>query len=667
MTLTVAVSASARGTLLNEATVSGNETETTLTNNTDRVSTQISTLIDLAIDKTGSPNPATPGQRLTYTLTVTNSGPSNATGVQVVDTLPSWRRLCVRHLQPGERQRFRKHRDRRLGQPGGWRASDDYDPGRRGGRRQRHAGQRGHGQRQRDGDQLNNNTDQVSTTIQPRIDLAIIKADSPDPVIAGGQLTYTLSVLNNGPSTATGVTVVDTLPAGITYQSATTTQGTVNRAGNTVTASVGQLAGGAAATVTILVTVDPATRGTITNQSTVTGNETETNPDNNRDDEPTQVQAQVDLAIVKTDSSDPVVAGGQLTYTLVVTNNGPSNATGVTVTDTLPAQLTFVSGNSTSGTVSRTGQAVTAAVGNLAVGQTATVTLVTQVSGQFSGTITNQAAVQGNETETNSSNNVDDEPTLIRKEVDLTITKTDSADPVVAGGQLTYTLVVTNNGPSGATSVVVTDTLPAALSFVSGSSTSGTVSHASQVVTAAVGDLASGQSATITLVTQVDQQFSGTITNTAAVTGTETETNPNNNTASQPTVINELRSSIAGLVYVDSDNDGLHDTGELPISGTVIVLSGTDSQGTAVQLQTTTGADGTYRFADLHRGTYRLTQQQPVNYRDGKDTVGSRAANTTVNDEFSNIQLPAGTAATDYLFGERPSTFSKRRFLSSAQ
>ena len=91
-----------------------------------------------------------------------------------------------------------------------------------------------------------------------------------------------------------------------------------------------------------------------------------------------------------------------------------------------------------------------------------------------------------------------------------------------------------------------------------------------------MGNLASGQSATITLVTQVDRQFSGTITNTASVTGNETESNTNNNTASQPTVINDLLSSIAGSVYVDSDNDGQKDTGEAPISGVVIVLSGTD-------------------------------------------------------------------------------------------
>jgi len=168
-------------------------------------------------------------------------------------------------------------------------------------------------------------------------------------------------------------------------------------------------------------------------------------------------------------------------------------------------------------------------------------------------------------------------------------------------------------------------------------------------------------------VTQVDAQFSGTLTNEATVAGNEPETNSNNNTAMEPTVINELLSSISGLVYVDANNNGLRDTGELPISGVVIVLSGTDAQGAAVQQQTTTGADGTFLFANLRRGTYRLTQQQPANYLDGKDTVGSLPAITAINDEFSNIQLPAGTAAVDYLFGERKATFSKRRFLSSVQ
>ena len=96
-------------------------------------------------------------------------------------------------------------------------------------------------------------------------------------MVAGQQLTYTLLVTNHGPSNASGVTVADTLPAGVTYVSATTTQGTVAATGGTLTASLGNLARDAQATVTVLVNVDPAARGTLVNSAHVSGNETETN------------------------------------------------------------------------------------------------------------------------------------------------------------------------------------------------------------------------------------------------------------------------------------------------------------------------------------------------------------------------------------------------------
>ena len=289
---------------------------------------------------------------------------------------------------------------------------------------------------------------------------------------------------------------------------------------------------------------------------------------------------------------------------------------------------------------------------------------MTTIDRQFSGTVNNQAQVSGNETETNWNNNVDDEPTLIRKEVDLTITKTDSADPVVAGGQLTYTLVVTNNGPSSATSVVVTDTLPAVLTFVSGSSTSGTVESRESSCDGRGGRSGlranrhhhagdAGRSAVL----RDDHQ------SRPPSRGNETETNPNNNTALQPTVINELRSSISGLVYVDSDNDGLHDTGETADQRHGHCTLRHRFPGLLwSSCKTTTGADGTYPF---RRSAPR---DVPIERSSSPSTIGTArtpsaagAANTTVNDEFSNIQLPAGTAATDYLFGERPSTFSKWR------
>ncbi len=112
-------------------------------------------------------------------------------------------------------------------------------------------------------------------------DLSITKVDSPDPVTAGSNLTYTLTVTNNGPSDATGVMVTDTLPAGATFDPANSTPG-CTEAGGVVTCAIGNLANGANATVTIAVTVDPATPvGTITNTATVTGQEKDSNMGDN--------------------------------------------------------------------------------------------------------------------------------------------------------------------------------------------------------------------------------------------------------------------------------------------------------------------------------------------------------------------------------------------------
>jgi len=667
ITITVAVLPSTTGSLLNQAVVSGDNFDPVPLNNADDEPTAVTPQIDLAIDKSATPEAVVAGQQLTYTLVVTNLGPSNATGVTVEDTLPAGVSFVSATPSQGTVTESAGVLTAAVGNLAvGAQATITVLVDVSASTRDTLLNSATVSGNETETDETNN-TDRVSTQVSTLIDLALDKAASPDPVTPGQQLTYTLTVTNSGPSDATGVQVEDTLPSGVTFVSATSSQGTVSGSGSDVTADLGDLADGGQATITILVNVAAGASGTLVNSATVTGTETETNETNNTDQVSTTVQPRIDLAIIKADSPDPVVAGEQLTYTLSVVNNGPSTATGVTVVDTLPSGLNYQSATSSQGTVSQSGSTVTVAVGQLASGATAIVTIVTTVDPTTRGTITNQATVTGTETETNSDNNLDDEPTQVQAEVDLAISKTDSADPVTAGGQLTYTLVVTNNGPSDATVVTVTDTLPTALTYVSGTSTAGTVSHASQVVTAAIGDLAAGASATITLVTQVDSQFSGTLTNTASVAGSESESNTSNNAASQPTEVGDLLSSIAGLVYVDFDNDGQKDSNEQPISGVVIVLAGTDAQGAAVQTQTTTGSDGTFRFSDLRRGTYRLTEQQPAAYLDGKETAGSLTANTSVNDEFSALDLPAGTAAVDYLFGERPVTLSKRRFLSSLQ
>lgn len=138
--------------------------------------------------------------------------------------------------------------------------------------------------------------------------------------------------------------------------------------------------------------------------------------------------------------------------------------------------------------------------------------------------------------------------------------------------------------------------------------------------------------------------------------------------------------SLSGAVYFDSDDDGVKDVGESGIDGISVTLSGytwgsngsDDSGGgddvVIADITTTTAGGGNYSFAGLLRGTYTITETHPDDWGDGKETPGSNggtAANTgfnnsPVNNRISAIALPAGSNATDYLFGERSSGLSGR-------
>ncbi len=165
-----------------------------------------------------------------------------------------------------------------------------------------------------------------------------------------------------------------------------------------MTCNLGSLANAASATVTIIVT--PNTPGGITNTATVAGNEADPNTANNTAQAVTTVLGNADLSVTKTDSPDPVTVGSNLTYTVTITNNGPDGATGVTLTDTLPAGVTFVSATPSQGSC---GGSVTCNMGTINNGASATVTIV--VTPNTPGSITNIATVAGNETDPNLANN----------------------------------------------------------------------------------------------------------------------------------------------------------------------------------------------------------------------------------------------------------------------
>src|SRR6185312_11781962 len=195
-----------------------------------------------------------------------------------------------------------------------------------------------------------NNSATATTAVQTRADLSVTKTDSPDPVTAGTNLTYTITLTNNGPSDAQAVSLADSVPASTTFVSLTVPAGwscTTPAVGGTgpINCTKATLAAGGSAIFTLVVTVAPSTADGATISNTATAATTTTDPSggNNSATATTAVQTRADLSVTKTDSPDPVTAGTNLTYTITLTNNGPSDAQAVSLADSVPASTTFVS------------------------------------------------------------------------------------------------------------------------------------------------------------------------------------------------------------------------------------------------------------------------------------------------------------------------------------
>ena len=243
-----------------------------------------------------------------------------------------------------------------------------------------------------------------------------------------------------------------------------------------------------------------------------------------------------DLAIKKTAPSS-VIAGTNLVYTIVITNNGPSDATNLVLTDTLPAGVVLgpITGpNFSSCTLAS--HTVTCKPGNLSDGSSATYTIQVHIpsAGAGSSPITNTATISADQLDPNQANNTSSASTAVKFQADLSITKSVSPNPAAAGTSLSYTIKIQNSGPSDAAATVVTDTLPAGFVFVSGPC-SGTT-----VLTCAPGTITAGSSKTFAINVSIPADYlssrgetSATVVNTAKVVSSASDPNTGNNSASR--------------------------------------------------------------------------------------------------------------------------------------
>jgi uncharacterized repeat protein (TIGR01451 family) len=337
-------------------------------------------------------------------------------------------------------------------------------------------------------------------------------------------LTYTLIVTNTGPDQASAVVVTDSLPSGVTLANASVSQG--NCSGSTlVTCHLGQLS--VNSIVTITLTTIPTQPGIISNTAHLTANETDGQLLNNTATVSVTVNPASELSLTQTDDPDPAVVGAPLTYTLVVLN-GHQPDTGVTLTNTLPANVLLHLASASAGVCNGTGPVV-CAIGGLAAGESVTVSI--RVTPTAAGLLTNTATVTGEAADANPANNTATQETTVTTQADLALTMSIAPPSVRAGTSVTYTLSITNYGPSPASNVSVADTLPGSLLSPMASASQGNCTG-TFALTCALGSLASGASATITITALTPANALVSLNNTASVSSNDADPNSLNNSAS---------------------------------------------------------------------------------------------------------------------------------------
>lgn len=308
------------------------------------------------------------------------------------------------------------------------------------------------------------------STVTADADLTVYKEDVPDEVVAGESLTYALIVLNNGPSTGEQVGLFDQLPSAVSFVSAAVLGGeggetcTYGEGAHSVACSLGEIEPGDLRVVHIEVLVDSDAPDEITNLAAVASLTGDCNFGNNADTTTTDVIHKADLSISKSGDPDPVLAGELLLYTVTVTNHGPSVASEVNFTDTLPGEVAYMDDDSSCLALANT---VSCSLGDLNVGESKSVDILVLVSAdaveetELGGkTITNVAVATSETMDPNEANNTDNEETFVTDAADLCVTKLSLPDQNVnAGEEFRYIIFVENLGPSSARGVRITDDL----------------------------------------------------------------------------------------------------------------------------------------------------------------------------------------------------------------
>ena len=495
--------------ITNIAGVNGTNYDQNSTNNESNTTINVSSASDLGITKTVDKKTANYLDKIYYTITVTNHGPdqanniivndylptglqwisdnssgayNHATGVWVIDTLANGGSITLNILAQIIKSNTVITNVATVN-------NNTYDQN------------------------STNNQDQTTTTVSSASDLNISKTVNNTHPKYHENVTFTITAHNNGPDTATGVIILDKLPAGLTWVS-DDSEGIYNP--TTGIWTIGTLANGESAVLKIIARITTSNTQ-ITNIASINGTNYDQNSTNSESNSTVTVDPASDLGITKTVNNTHPNYLQNVTFTINVHNYGPDDATGVIVTDKLPTGLKFISSNGNYDPA--TGTWTIDTLGN---GQEAVLNIISQVIASNTQ-ITNIAGVNGTNYDQNSSNNQSNATIIVNAASDLTIIKTVNNKHPKYLQNVTYTLKVYNNGPDAATGVTAIDKLPTGLKFIS---TDGNYDATTGIWT--IGTLANGQEAVLNIIAQVITSNTQ-ITNIAEVNGTDYDQNSTNN------------------------------------------------------------------------------------------------------------------------------------------
>jgi uncharacterized repeat protein (TIGR01451 family) len=463
--VTATIDPNAVGTLTNTATVTpaGGVTDLNPADNAATDTTALSPRGDLALTKTDSATSEVPGTTATYTIVATNSGPSSVTGATVSDSPPSavsgsitWTcaaspgSVCpasgsgnlneIVDLAPAGTATFLLTYTIDAAATGSLVNTATLTPP----------------AVFTDTDSANNAPSDTNT-LTPESRIAVGKRHDPAVIRPGEPTTYTISVVNSGPSVAPTATLTDTLPSNFTVSSVSSGAWTCNQSGSTLNCDTTKLAVGTT-TVTVIGTYAATSTGVGTNAVSVTS---PTDPDtsDNVATDATTLSPTADFSIVKSHQPSSPVAGSTVTYVLDVNQAGPSAAVDAVVVDTLPPGITPMSVTATPGSPWScviAGQTVTCTAASVSPG-TSSIRIEASISATATGSFDNTATVSTQTSDPDGGDTTSTDSFTVTRQADLRISKVANGT-FVAGTPVSWTIRVTNNGPSAVTDALISDT-----------------------------------------------------------------------------------------------------------------------------------------------------------------------------------------------------------------